>query len=290
MTSGRFVIHVKGGVYEENINVRRNNDNIMLVGDGIGSTIITGGRSVKDGYTTYNSATAGIEGLHFIAKGLTFRNTAGPAKGQAVALRSSSDLSIFYQCSIEGYQDTLLVHSQRQFYRDCYIYGTVDFIFGNAAAVFQNCLILPRRPLKGQANVITAQARAHPFQNTGISIHNSTILPAPDLIPVMSIVKTYMGRPWMKYSRTVVLQTYLDSVVSPLGWSPWLKGSDFGLDTLFYAEYNNTGPASSTSGRVRWKGFHVLNRASDASAFTVGSFIAGTAWLPGTGIPFNSGL
>ncbi|CAN6807094.1 unnamed protein product [Brassica oleracea] len=290
VTSGRFVIHVKRGVYEENINVRRNNDNIMLVGDGMGSTIITGGRSVKDGYTTYNSATAGIEGLHFIAKGLTFRNTAGPAKGQAVALRSSSDLSIFYQCSIEGYQDTLLVHSQRQFYRDCYIYGTVDFIFGNAAAVFQNCLILPRRPLKGQANVITAQARAHPFQNTGISIHNSTILPAPDLIPVIGNVKTYMGRPWMKYSRTVVLQTYLDSVVCPLGWSPWLKGSDFGLDTLFYAEYNNTGPASSTSGRVRWKGFHVLNRASDASAFTVGSFIAGTAWLPGSGIPFNSGL
>ncbi|KAG2332991.1 hypothetical protein Bca52824_004171 [Brassica carinata] len=67
-------------------------------------------------------------------------------------------------------------------------------------------------------------------------------------------------------------------------------GLEEGLrDTLFYAEYN-TGPASSTSGRVRWKGFHVLNRASDASAFTVGSFIAGTAWLPGTGIPFNSGL
>ncbi|CAN7115174.1 hypothetical protein BRARA_C01473 [Brassica rapa] len=290
VTSGRFIIYVKRGVYEENINVRRNNDNIMLVGDGMRSTIITGYRSVKDGYTTYNSATAGIEGLHFIAKGLTFRNTAGPAKGQAVALRSSSDLSIFYQCSIEGYQDTLLVHSQRQFYRDCYIYGTVDFIFGNAAAVFQNCLILPRRPLEGQANVITAQARAYPFQNTGISIHNSTILPAPDLIPVIGNVKTYMGRPWMKYSRTVVLQTYLDSVVCPLGWSPWLKGSDFGLDTLFYAEYNNIGPASSTSGRVRWKGFHVLNRASDASAFTVGSFIAGTAWLPGTGIPFNSGL
>ncbi|KAL0843972.1 hypothetical protein Bca101_017218 [Brassica carinata] len=290
VTSGRFVIYVKSGVYQENINVRRNNDDIMLVGDGIGSTIITAGRSVKDGYTTYSSATAGIEGLHFIAKGITFQNTAGPAKGQAVALRSSSDLSIFYQCSIEGYQDTLLVHSQRQFYRDCYIYGTVDFIFGNAAVVFQNCLILPRRPLKGQANVITAQGRAGPFQNTGISIHNSTILPAPDLMPVIGTVKTYMGRPWMKYSRTVVLQTYLDSVVSPLGWSPWLKGSDFGLDTLFYAEYNNTGPASSTSGRVRWKGFHVLNRASDASAFTVGSFIAGTSWLPGTGIPFTSGL
>ncbi|ESQ43423.1 hypothetical protein EUTSA_v10013190mg [Eutrema salsugineum] len=290
VTSGRFVIYVKRGIYQENINVRLNNDNIMLVGDGMRSTIITGGRSVKGGYTTYNSATAGIEGLHFIAKGLTFRNTAGPAKGQAVALRSSSDLSIFYKCSIEGYQDTLMVHSQRQFYRDCYIYGTVDFIFGNAAAVFQNCLILPRRPLKGQANVITAQGRADPFQNTGISIHNSRILPAPDLKPVLSTVKTYMGRPWMKYSRTVVLQTYLDSVVSPVGWSPWIEGSVFGLDTLFYAEYKNTGPASSTRWRVRWKGFHVLKRASDASAFTVGRFIAGNAWLPSTRIPFTSGL
>ncbi|KAL0749812.1 hypothetical protein Bca101_031815 [Brassica carinata] len=271
--SKRFVIYVKRGIYQENINVRLNNDNIMLVGDGMRSTIITGARSVKGGYTTYNSATAGIEGLHFIAKGLTFWNTAGPAKGQAVALRSSSDLSIFYKCSIEGYQDTLMVHSQRQFYRECYIYGTIDFIFGNAAVVFQNCIILPRRPLHGQSNVITAQGRADPFQNTGISIHNSRILPAPDLKPVLRTVKTYMGRPWMKYSCTVVLQTYLDSVVSPFGWSPWIEGSIFGLNTLFYAEYKNSGPASSTRWRVRWNGFHVLKRASDASAFTVGRFM-----------------
>ncbi|KAH0897024.1 hypothetical protein HID58_046592 [Brassica napus] len=225
VTSGRYIIYVKKGIYQENIN-----------------------------------------GLHFIAKGLTFQNTAGPAKGQAVELRSSSDLSIFYKCSIEGYQDTLMVHSQRQLYRGCYIYGT------------------------GQANVITAQGRADPFQNTGISIHNSRIQPAPDLKPVVRTVKTYMGRPWMKYSRTVVLKTHLDSAVSPLGWSPWTEGSVFGLDTLFCAEYKNTGPGSSTKWRVRWKGFHVLNRDSDASAFTVGKFIAGTVWLPHTGVPFTSGL
>ncbi|XP_010482487.1 PREDICTED: probable pectinesterase/pectinesterase inhibitor 60 [Camelina sativa] len=290
VTSGRFVIYVKRGIYQENIDVRFNNDNVMLIGDGMRYTIITGGRSVKGGYTTYSSATAGIEGLHFIAKGIAFRNTAGPAKGQAVALRSSSDLSIFYRCSIEGYQDTLMVHSQRQFYRECYIYGTVDFIFGNAAVVLQNCIILPRRPLKGQANVITAQGRSDLFQNTGISIHNSMILPASDLKPVVRSVKTYMGRPWMKYSRTVVLRTYIDTVVSPVGWSTWTKGSTYGLDTLFYAEYKNIGPASSTRWRVRWKGFHVLSKASDASAFTVGKFIAGTAWLPRTGIPFSSGL
>ncbi|CAA0409107.1 unnamed protein product [Arabidopsis thaliana] len=290
VTSGRFVIYVKRGIYQENINVRLNNDDIMLVGDGMRYTIITGGRSVKGGYTTYSSATAGIEGLHFIAKGIAFQNTAGPAKGQAVALRSSSDLSIFYRCSIDGYQDTLMVHSQRQFYRECYIYGTVDFIFGNAAVVFQNCIILPRLPLKGQANVITAQGRTDLFQNTGISIHNSIIIPAPDLKPVVRSVKTYMGRPWMMYSRTVVLKTYIDSVVSPVGWSPWTKGSTYGLDTLFYAEYKNIGPASSTRWRVRWKGFHVLSKASDASAFSVGKFIAGTAWLPGSGIPSTSEL
>ncbi|KAF8073267.1 hypothetical protein N665_1123s0001 [Sinapis alba] len=290
VTSGRYVIYVKRGIYQENINVRLNNDNIMLVGDGMRYTIITGGRSVKGGYTTYSSATAGIEGLHFIAKGITFRNTAGPAKGQAVALRSSSDLSIFYRCAMEGYQDTLMVHSQRQFYRECYIFGTIDFIFGNAAVVFQNCIILPRRPLHGQSNVITAQGRADPFQNTGISIQNSIIQPAADLKPVVRSVKTYLGRPWMKYSRTVILKTYLDSFVSPLGWSPWIKGSTYALDTLFYAEYKNIGPASSTRWRVRWKGFHVLNKASDASAFTVGRFITGTAWLPRTGIPFSSGL
>lgn len=191
---------------------------------------------------------------------------------------------------MEGYQDTLMVHSQRQFYRECYIFGTIDFIFGNAAVVFQNCIILPRRPLHGQSNVITAQGRADPFQNTGISIQNSIIQPAVDLKPVVRSVKTYLGRPWMKYSRTVILKTYLDSFVSPVGWSPWIKGSTYALDTLFYAEYKNIGPASSTRWRVRWKGFHVLNKASDASAFTVGRFITGTAWLPRTGIPFSSGL
>ncbi|VVB15645.1 unnamed protein product [Arabis nemorensis] len=140
---------------------------------------------------------------------------------------------------MEGYQDTLMVHSQRQFYRECYIYGTVDFIFGNAAVVLQNCLILPRQPLKYQDNVITAQGRADPFQNTGISIHNSMILPAHDLKPVVGSVTTYIGRPWMKYLRTMVHKTYLDSVVSPVGWSPRNQGSTYGLDTLFYAEYKN---------------------------------------------------
>ncbi|GJU11264.1 pectinesterase 2-like protein, partial [Tanacetum coccineum] len=139
--SGRYVIHVKAGVYKENIEVGKKLKNIMLLGDGIGKTIITGSKSVGGGTTTFKSATLAVVEDGFIGRGITVRNTAGPGNHQAVALRSGSDLSVFYQCSFEGYQDTLYVHSNRQFYKNCDIYGTVDFIFGNAAAVLQNCNI-----------------------------------------------------------------------------------------------------------------------------------------------------
>ncbi|KAK2433292.1 pectinesterase [Trifolium repens] len=285
----RFVIRVKRGVYRENIVVGKMNDNIMLVGDGIRITIITSNRNVQAGFTTYSSATAGIDGLHFIARDITFENTAGPRRGQAVALRSASDLSVFYRCAFKGYQDTLMVHAQRQFYRECYIYGTVDFIFGNAAVVFQNCIILVRRPLNGQANMITAQGRDDPFQNTGISIHNSQIRAAPDFKPVVAKFNTFMGRPWQRYSRVVVMKSFIDNLVSPMGWSPW-GGTNFAQSTLFYGEYKNFGPGSSTRNRVRWPGYHVLNSPAQASQFTVANLLAGATWLPSTGVPFTSGL
>ncbi|KAG5048941.1 hypothetical protein AAZX31_04G111700 [Glycine max] len=285
----RFVIHVKKGVYRENIEVSVHNDNIMLVGDGLRNTIITSARSVQDGYTTYSSATAGIDGLHFIARDITFQNTAGVHKGQAVALRSASDLSVFYRCAFMGYQDTLMAHAQRQFYRQCYIYGTVDFIFGNAAVVFQNCYIFARRPLEGQANMITAQGRGDPFQNTGISIHNSQIRAAPDLRPVVDKYNTFLGRPWQQYSRVMVMKTFMDTLVNPLGWSPW-GDSDFAQDTLYYGEYQNYGPGASTTNRVKWPGFHVINSPTEASQFTVTHLLAGPTWLGSTTVPFTSGL
>ncbi|XP_010550793.1 PREDICTED: probable pectinesterase/pectinesterase inhibitor 33 [Tarenaya hassleriana] len=286
----RFVIYIKKGVYRENIEVGNDNDNVMLVGDGARTTIVTSGRSVRNGYTTYNSATGGFGGLRVIAKDMTFINTAGPLRGQAVAVRSSSDLAVFYRVGIHGYQDTLYIHSQRQFFRECYISGTIDFIFGNAAVVFQNCMILVRRPLRGQANVITAQARGDPFQNTGITIHSSRIMAASDLRPVVRAYKTYFGRPWQAYSRVTILKSYIDNCISPLGWSPWLRGSNFALDTVFYGEYKNFGPGSSTRWRVRWKGFHDITSPVVASRFTVGSLIAGGSWLAATGVPFKSGL
>ncbi|CAJ2659775.1 unnamed protein product [Trifolium pratense] len=285
----RFVIHVKKGVYRENIEVAVHNDNIMLVGDGMQNTIITSSRSVKGGFTTYSSATAGIDGLHFIARDITFQNTAGPHKGQAVALRSASDLSVFYRCAISGYQDTLMTHAQRQFYRQCYIYGTVDFIFGNAAVVFQNCNIFARKPLDGQANMITAQGRGDPFQNTGISFHNCQIRAASDLKDVVDKYNTFLGRPWQQYSRVMVMKTFMDTLVSPLGWSPW-GDTDFAQDTLYYGEYENYGPGASTKERVKWPGYHVITSPNEASKFTVTGLLAGPTWLATATVPFTSGL
>ncbi|GAB4825958.1 Probable pectinesterase/pectinesterase inhibitor 59 [Ancistrocladus abbreviatus] len=230
----------------------------------------------------------GIDELRFIARGITFRNTAGPRSSQAVALRSGSDLSVFYQCAFYGYQDTLFVHLQRQFYRECYIFGTIDIIFGNAAVVLQNCMIYARKPIWGQAKVITAQARGDLNQNTAIVIHNSSILPAPDLRPTVCLVATYLGRPWQPYSRTVVMKSYLGDLVNPTGWLEWDSTSS--LNTLYYAEYRNFGPGSSVRRRVKWHGFHVIKSATVASSFTVDRFIAGRTWLPSTGVPFTSGI
>ncbi|CAA0834596.1 Probable pectinesterase/pectinesterase inhibitor 17 [Striga hermonthica] len=286
--SGRFVIHVRRGVYRENLEIGNSLRNIMLVGDGMRDTVITGSRSVGGGYTTFRSATVAVTGSGFIARGITFRNTAGPQNHQAVALRSGSDLSVFYRCAFEGYQDTLYVHSQRQFYKECYIYGTVDFIFGNAAAVLQNCMILPRRPMNGQQIAITAQGRTDPNQNTGISIHNSRVVPAADLAPVVGSVRVYLGRPWKEYSRTVFMQTYLGSFINPAGWLEW--NGNFALNTLYYGEYRNTGPGSGTARRVRWRGYRVITSSAEAVRFTVGSFIVGRSWLPATDVPFTAGL
>ncbi|CAN1267160.1 Probable pectinesterase/pectinesterase inhibitor 17 [Linum perenne] len=284
----RFVIRIKSGVYKENVEIGKKLKNIMLVGDGMKSTVITGSRSVGGGSTTFNSATVVVTGDRFIARDITFRNTAGAKNHQAVALRSGSDLSAFYKCSFEGYQDTLYVHSNRQFYRECYIYGTVDFIFGNAAAVLQNCMIYARRPMAKQKITVTAQGRTDPNQNTGISIHNSRVMAGSDLRPVLGSFKTYLGRPWKAYSRTVVMQTFLDSLVEPAGWLEW--DGDFGLRTLYYGEYRNTGPGSPTGRRVTWRGYRVISSANEAVRFSVGNFIAGRAWIPGTGVPFTAGL
>uniref|UniRef100_A0ACD5WNQ4 Uncharacterized protein n=1 Tax=Avena sativa TaxID=4498 RepID=A0ACD5WNQ4_AVESA len=284
----RYVIHIRAGGYFENVEVGSEKTNLMLVGDGMWKTVIKASRNVVDNYTTFRSATLAVVGAGFLARDLTVENAAGPGKHQAVALRVNADLSAFYRCSFAGYQDTLYAHSLRQFYRDCDVYGTVDFVFGDAAVVLQNCSLYARRPDAGQKNVFTAQGREDPNQNTGISVQGGKVAAAADLLPVLGGFSSYLGRPWKLYSRTVFMQCKMEGLVHPRGWLEW-NGS-FALDTLYYAEYMNRGPGADTSGRVAWPGYRVLGGDADAANFTVQSFVQGDMWLNSSSFPYTLGL
>ena len=189
-----------------------------------------------------------VDGDQFVAVGMTFENRAGPMKHQAVALRVDSDMSAFYNCSFLGHQDTLYVHSLRQFYRACRIEGTIDFIFGNGAAVFQACTILFRPGLRGvSTSVVTAQGRSDPAQTTALVFHDCRLDATPafhlQLQLQQGMQHVYLGRPWKLFSRTVFLKCSMPAFLHPDGWLPWK--ADFALSTLFYAEYNSSGPGAA---------------------------------------------
>ncbi|KAL6629516.1 hypothetical protein ACP70R_029281 [Stipagrostis hirtigluma subsp. patula] len=291
----RTVIHVKAGRYDENVKVGSKKTNLVFVGDGKGVTVVAAGRSAAANYTTFQTATFAASG--FVMRDMTVENWAGPAGRQAVALRVSADRAVVHRCSVIGYQDTLYAHSSRQFYRGCDVYGTVDFVFGNAAAVLQRCNLWARAPLPGQKNTVTAQNRREPCQVTGLVIHACRVVPmpvphlapspAPDHAPPMA--PTYLGRPWRRYSRVVVMMSYIGEHVAPRGWLEW-NASTYALDTLYYGEYMNYGPGAAVDGRVPWRGHRVISDTAEAERFTVARFIAGASWLPATGVSFVAGL
>ncbi|XP_049375960.1 pectinesterase 2.1-like [Solanum verrucosum] len=284
----RYVIYVKMGIYKENVEVTNNKMNLMIVGDGMNATIITGSLNVVDGSTTFRSATLAAVGQGFILQDICIQNTAGPDKQQAVALRVGADMSVINRCRIDAYQDTLYAFSLRQFYRDSYVIGTVDFIFGNAAVVFQKCQLVARKPNKNQQNMVTAQGRTDPNQATGTSIQFCDIIASPDLEPVVNEFKTYLGRPWKEYSRTVVMESYLGGLIDPVGWAKW--DGDFALKTLYYGEFMNNGPGAGTSKRVKWPSYHVITDPAEAMPFTVAELIQGGSWLSSTGVAYVDGL
>ncbi|KAG5222761.1 hypothetical protein OIU77_030661 [Salix suchowensis] len=285
----RIIIRVREGVYAENVEIPSDKTNIVLIGDGADLTFITGNRNVADGWTTFRSATLAVSGDGFLALDITIDNTAGPEKHQAVALRVNADLVAFYRCSVNGYQDTLYAHSFRQFYRECNISGTIDYLFGNAAVIFQACNIISRKPLPNQFTVITAQSRETPDEDTGISMQNCSILATEDLYSSSNTVRSYLGRPWKAYSTAVVLESYIDDFINPEGWTKWSNDGDQGLDTLYYGEYENYGPGSATDNRVKWAGYHLMDDY-DAYNFTVSYFITGDEWLDSTSIPYDDGI
>uniref|UniRef100_A0A2N9GUH6 Pectinesterase n=1 Tax=Fagus sylvatica TaxID=28930 RepID=A0A2N9GUH6_FAGSY len=283
-----FVIYIKEGVYREYVQINSTMTHVLMIGDGPQKTRITGNKNFVDGIPTFKTCTVAVSGDYFIAKNIGFENSAGPEKHQAVALKVQSDLSVFYNCSMDGYQDTLYVHTKRQFYRDCTISGTIDFVFGDAASVFQNCTFLVRKPMDNQQCIVTAQGRKERRQPSAIVLQGCTILADPALYQYRFERKVYLGRPWKEYSRTIIMESYLDDLIQPTGWLPWM--GDFGLKTCFYTEFDNIGPgAVNSTHRVKWRGIKNITR-KHALDFAPGRFLRGDSWIKSTGVPYSSGF
>ncbi|KAK2398493.1 pectinesterase [Trifolium repens] len=283
-----FVVYVKAGIYNEYITIAKNKNNILLYGDGPTKTIITGSKSLNNGARkTMDTATFSTLGKDFIAKSITFENTAGHEAGPAVALHVKGDRSAFFDCGIHGYQDTLYVHTLRQFYRNCEISGTIDFIFGHSTTLIQNSKIIVRMPGPDHGNVVVADGTKDMNAVTGIVLQNCSIMPDDELYPNRLTVKTYLARPWKPYSRAVFINNYLGDLIQPDGFSIW-GPNETHTATCYFAEFGSTGPGANSQARVKWsKG---LISKDEATKFTAQPWLQANTWLPATGIPFSSGL
>ncbi|XP_071706046.1 probable pectinesterase/pectinesterase inhibitor 51 [Rutidosis leptorrhynchoides] len=277
----RFVIRVMKGVYQETVRVGLEKQNVILLGDGMGKTVITGNLSVgQTGMSTYKSATVGVLGDGFMASNLTIENTAGPNAHQAVAFRSVSDQSVIENCQFLGNQDTVYAHSLRQFYKSCHIEGNVDFIFGDSASIFQDCTILIRprqvRPEK-EENVVTAHGRIDPAESTGFVFHNCLINGTEEYMKLYYSNpeghRNFLGRPWKEFSRTVFIGCKLEGLIDAQGWMIWQ--GEFGLNTLYYGEFNNSGNGSNLSGRVKWSN---QIPAEHVNVYSIMNFIQSDQW------------
>ncbi|KAE8698233.1 Pectinesterase [Hibiscus syriacus] len=282
----RFVIYVKKGIYKENVNVTKGMDNVILIGDGPTKTLITSDLSSEvRKLTTFHTTTVAINAKHFIAKNIGFENTAGIAGQQAVALRSSGDKAVYYNCHINGYQDTLFAHKERQYYRDCTISGTVDIIFGDGRSLFHNCQIIVRKPAPNQSCIIIGHARNDEKTLSAIVLQNCTISGDKDYLPVKDKNKAYLARPLKPYAITIIMQSQIDDIITPEGYT--LMNGTVGLDTSFYAEIDNRGAGAKTEGK--WGGIKHLD-LKDAKKYTPRIFLESETWIPLTGIPCNPDL
>lgn len=238
-------ILIKNGIYKEKLTLPATKTNVTFIGEDKMKTILTyddyASRKNRFGEETGTTGSTSffIFGDGFKAENITFENSAGPV-GQAVAVRIDGDKVMFTNCRFLGNQDTLYPHGERsrQYYKDCYIEGTVDFIFGWSTALFENCEIYCKA-----GGYITA-ASTLPETKHGFVFINCKITGDADAYTF------YLGRPWRPYAKTVFINCFLDKQIKPEGWHNWNKPD--AEKTSFYAEYKNSGPGYVKGKRVAW--------------------------------------
>lgn len=238
----RWVILVKAGTYRERVYVQRERGNIHVLGEDQEKTVIAYDLNANlpgpDGKPigTFRTPTVQVDGDGMRWENLTLANTAGPV-GQALALRADGDRLEFRKVRFLGWQDTILVNRGRHYFEDCYIEGHVDFIFGAATVFFNRCHIHALRD-----GYLTAASTPKDTPHGYVF--------ADGKVTTAEGVKTYLGRPWRNFARTVFLRTELAAGVRPEGWHNW--GKPDAEQTTFYAEFGSTGPGANDAARVKW--------------------------------------
>ncbi|XP_020099443.1 pectinesterase QRT1 [Ananas comosus] len=271
----RVKILVSPGVYREKVTIPITKPYISLIGEAgsARTTVISWHSRASDRDTdgqavgTFYSASFAVESDYFCANGITFENTApgaspGAVGEQAVALRLSGDKAMLYQCNILGSQDTLFDHSGRHYFFDCYIQGSIDFIFGDARSLYQNCRL---HAVASTYGAIAASQRDSPSDDSGFSFLSCRITGSG---------MNYLGRAWGRYARVVYSYCEMDGIIIPEGWSDW--GDPSRARTAWFGEYNCRGKGADSRRRVPWARSLSYD---EARPFLDRNFIDGEQWL-----------
>jgi len=261
-------VFVKKGTYKERIVVPLSKINITLIGEDAMATVLTFDNyaarldSAGKALGTSRSASFYVYGGGFTARDITFENAAGPV-GQALAIYVAGDKAAFYNCRFLGFQDTIYTNGKgaREYYKDCYIEGTTDFIFGSATVLFEHCHIHSK---KNSHITAASTPQDHQFGY----VFDDCILTGDTCLHSVSL-----GRPWRRYASVTYIHCYLGEHIKPEGWSNWNQTDNY--KTTRYSEYQNYGPGAQISNRVEWS-----RQLTDAEVkkYTIENVLSG--WQP----------
>lgn len=263
---GLITIRIKNGVYKEKLVIPPHVTNIKIIGEDRDKTIINYDDHANiNKMGTFKTYTFLLSGNDITLENLTIENSSAEL-GQAVALHIEGDRVVVRNCRLLGHQDTLYTgrDGARQYFENCYIEGTTDFIFGPATTWFEGCTIHCKKN-----SYITA---ANTPQNIkyGYIFNNCTVT------VVDSVTEMYLGRPWRAYSMTLFMNSILPKGIKPEGWDNWRNPEN--EKTVRYMEFNNKGEGASNANRVKWS---KILTPSDAKEYTIANALRGCDnWNP----------
>lgn len=268
----RVIIYVTEGFYHEKIIIPVDKSKITIIGENRDTTVLSFNETPYVQYSTdaqyrVSHASTVILGSDFTAENITFQNSSPQGEGQALAVDVRGERMVFANCKFVSHQDTVYCNTEgRLYFYQCRIQGDVDFIYGPATAVFEDCDIVNVRQSGGYVTAASTPQN----KEFGLVFINSRI------IGDVNRGSVWLGRPWRPYAHVAYINCYMSEVVQPTGWHNW--GNPDNEKTARYEEYNSYGPGANPTGRVSWS-----RQLTDeeASRYTVENILRGSdGWNP----------